>query len=214
MTLTGPFDAVIFDFDGTIADSYDAMVRAYMQWAREYGLTAEQLQGFTGVPSDDIARALLPEDVAAEAGRRIEELEIADTDGVVPLAGAENAFAAVPSDRRAIATSCTRPLLDARLAATGLPRPDVVVTRTDVERGKPAPDSFLLAAERMGVDPARCLVCEDAPAGVTAARAAGMAVLGILTNHTAEELAADWSVTTLADAQFAVTPDGITLLLR
>ncbi len=213
MTSAGPFDAVIFDFDGTIADSHAAMVRAYLQWAEEFGVDRDALWSYTGIPSETIANALLPAAVASAAARRIDELEVSDTDGVIPLPGAEDAFGAVPAHRRAIATSCTRPLLEARLGATGLPRPDVVVTKSDVERGKPNPDSFLLAAERLGVDPARCLVCEDAPAGVAGARAAGMAVLGILTNHTAEELGADWSVATLADVEFADTADGVTLRL-
>jgi len=89
-----------------------------------------------------------------------------------------------------------------------------VFTASQVPRGKPAPDSFLLAAERLGVSPERCLVCEDAPAGVAAARAAGMPVLAVLTEHSAEELAADWAVGSLADVRFETVPEGVRVTLR
>ena len=213
VTELGTFDAVLFDFDGTLANSMASMHRAYALWAVEYGVDLETLRQYTGRPAEAVARALLPPDIAPAAGRRIDELEVSDTEGVVALPGAADAFAAIPTHRRAIATSCTTALLDARLAATGLPRPEVIVTRDQVERGKPAPDSFLLAAERLGVDPARCLVCEDAPAGVAAARAAGMPVLGVLTEHRAEELAADWAVQSLADVVFEDTVGGVRVRL-
>lgn len=205
----GTFDAVIFDFDGTLADSHAAMMRAYRTWADEFGVDYSLLGQFTGMPSEAVARAVLPEPHVEAGGLRIEELEVADTDGVVPLPGAYEALRVISDARRAIPTSCTAPLLDARLAAAGLPRPAVVVTRDQVANGKPAPDSFLLAAERLGVDPANCLICEDAPAGVQAARAAGMKVLGITTNHTAEELSADWHAATLADVVMESRTDGV-----
>ena len=208
MTL-GTFDAVIFDFDGTLADSHAAMMRAYQVWADEFGIDHAVLGNYTGMPSEAVARAVLPEAQVATAAPRIEELEIADTDGVIALPGAYDALRTISDARRAIATSCTSPLLTARLAATQLPQPAVVVTRDQVANGKPAPDSFLLAAERLRVDPSRCLVCEDAPAGVQAARAAGMAVLGLTTNHTVDELQADWHAATLAEVTFDSRADGV-----
>ena len=90
----------------------------------------------------------------------------------------------------AIATSCLAPLADARLRAAGLPVPDVLVTADQVAAGKPAPDSYLLAAERLGLDPAGCLVLEDAPSGVAAGRAAGMTVWAVATTHAPAELTA------------------------
>ena len=214
MTELGTFDAVIFDFDGTLADSHAAMMRAYKVWADEFGIDHAVLGNYTGMPSEAVARAVLPEAQVATAAPRIEELEIADTDGVIALPGAYDALRTISDARRAIATSCTSPLLTARLAATQLPQPAVVVTRDQVANGKPAPDSFLLAAERLGVDPSRCLVCEDAPAGVAAARAAGMAVVGVLSAHTAEELQADWHVNTLAELLFEPSDAGVRVSWR
>ena len=208
-TLLGVFDAVIFDFDGTLADSHASMMRAYRIFAEEYGIDFEEAKRYTGMPTEAVARILLPADVAPAAGLRIDELESSNTEGVVPLPGAVAALDAVPQERLAIATSCTDRLITARMAAAGLPLPDVTVTRDMVVNGKPAPDSFLLAAERLGVDPARCVVLEDAPAGVRGAREAGCATIGIRTHHTDEELGADWCVDTLADLTFENTDEGV-----
>ena len=106
--------------------------------------------------------------------------ETSDVDGVVAMPGAQ---AVLSLPRVAIATSSTAALARARLAAAGLPEPDVLVTADQVENGKPAPDPYLLAAERLGVDPASCLVFEDAPAGIAAGRAAGMTVWAVATTH-------------------------------
>ena len=80
-------------------------------------------------------------------------------------------------------TSGTRALATSRLAAAGLPLPAVLVTADDVAAGKPDPEGYLEAARRLGRPPADCLVLEDAPAGVQAALAAGMRVVGLTTTH-------------------------------
>ncbi|HEX2809183.1 MAG TPA: HAD-IA family hydrolase, partial [Kineosporiaceae bacterium] len=90
----------------------------------------------------------------------------------------------------------------------------VVVTASDTSIGKPDPAPYLLAADRLGVDPARCLVVEDAPAGLTAARAAGCATLAVTTTHEAAELDADAVVGTLADVRFTVGDDGVRVRAR
>jgi sugar-phosphatase len=115
----------------------------------------------------------------------VREAEIADVAGVVAFPGAAEVLA-LP--RAAIVTSCERPLALARLRAAGLPVPKVLVTADEVARGKPAPDAYLLAAERLGVDPEACVVLEDAPAGITAGRAAGMPVWAVATTHDAADL--------------------------
>ena len=120
-----------------------------------------------------------------EEATLLAEAETTDTDGVVAYPGAGDVLA-LP--RVAIATSCSAPLARARLAAAGLPEPDVLVTADQVEHGKPAPDPYLLAAERLGVDPAACVVLEDAPAGIASGRAAGMTVWAVTTTHAADAL--------------------------
>ena len=127
----------------------------------------------------------MPADRVADEAAALERLEVEDTEGVVALPGAAGVLA-LPTV--AIATSCVMPLALARIAAAGLTVPEVLVTADQVEQGKPAPDSYLLAAQRLGADPAGCLVLEDAPAGVAAGRAAGMTVWAVTTTHAPGEL--------------------------
>ncbi len=202
------FDAVIFDMDGTLIDSTPAVARAWSTWAQEHDLTAEELAGHHGMPSARIVRKLLPEHRHESAIERINALEIDDVHDIVVLPGAADALAALTSARNAIATSCTMPLAQARIAAAELIAPSVLVTADQVAHGKPAPDPFLLAAERLGVAPERCLVVEDAPAGLTAAAAAGCYRLAVITTTPEEELEADGIVRNLGDVEFQVTADG------
>ena len=116
----------------------------------------------------------------------------------------------------AIATSATRAMADARLAAAGLPAPEVVLTASDVLRAKPDPEIFLRAAERLGADPRVCLVAEDAPNGLRAARAAGMATIAVTTTHPAEELEplADLVVPDLGHVSWRLDERGVLVRAR
>lgn len=207
-----PFDrayaAVVFDMDGTLILSEPAIIRAWTAWAIEYGVAAEQLRGFHGTPTADVVRLVLGAERAPEAIERINALELAEVTGIVPVPGSLEALG-VLDGRAAIATSCSRPLADARLGASGLPRPDHVVTVDDVERGKPAPDIFLAAAARLGVPAGDCLVVEDAVTGLLAADAAGMDTLAVTTTTPADQLAAGAVVADLAAVRFAVGWDGV-----
>jgi sugar-phosphatase len=182
------FAAVISDLDGVLVDSSAPTVRVWRAWGERHGLDGAALQAANhGRPARAvIAEHVRPEELDAETDW-IARAETADTDGVVALPGAA-AVLALPPGRIAISTSCMAPLARARLAAAGLPVPGVFVTSDEVARGKPAPDPYLLAAERLGVDPAACLVFEDAPAGIASARAAGMTVWAVTTTHGAADL--------------------------
>lgn len=208
------FDAVVFDLDETLIASGKATLRSWLRWADEYGVTREQLAGCQGMPSGQVVEAVLPAHLVAEASARIEELEVGDYADIVPLPGALRAFAELPLDRVAIATSCTAALLEVRFAMSQLPAPAVMVHRGMVVRGKPAPDPFLKATELLGVDPASTLVVEDAPAGIAAARAAGCATLGVLTTTAREDLPADALVPNLDAVSWVGTREGIRLRLR
>ena len=94
---------------------------------------------------------------------------------------------------------------EARLRAAGIDPPAALVTADDVRRGKPDPEPYLLGAARLGVEPARCLVIEDAPAGLAAGRAAGMQTVGVATTHEAADLDADLVVAGLQDLHVDVT---------
>ncbi len=206
------FSAVIFDMDGTLIDSTAAVLRSWQRWAREYGVGPKDMVAHHGVPSAAVVRAVLPPALQDEASRRIEELEVLDVDGVVVLPGAAEALAALGSTHAAIATSCTDVLAAARIGASGLQVPDVVVTADQVTQGKPHPDPFLLAAERLGVDPSDCLVVEDAPMGLQAARVAGCATLALTTTTPVADLVADAVVSTLADVHFVRSGGQVTVV--
>jgi beta-phosphoglucomutase-like phosphatase (HAD superfamily)/fucose permease len=182
------FVAVISDLDGVLIDSTAPTVRSWAAWGERHGLDGAAIQaGNHGRP----ARAVIAEHLDAEhvdsEAAMLAHAETTDTDGVIAMPGAGDVLA-LP--RVAIATSCTAPLARARLAAAGLPEPAVLVTSDQVENGKPAPDPYLLAAERLGVDPATCVVFEDAPAGIESGRAAGMTVWAVTTTHEAGALGA------------------------
>ena len=203
------FEAVIFDMDGTLIDSTPAVLRAWSTWTNEHGLTPGEFNRHHGVPSAGVVRALLPADRHDAGIARINELELADMDDIVVLPGAAEALASLVGAKNAIATSCTIPLAQARIRAAGLVPPSVLITADDVVRGKPDPDPFLKAAERLDADPSRCLVVEDAPKGLEAAHAAGCFTLAVVTTTPREALHADAIVDDLAAVEFLPGPDGI-----
>lgn len=205
------FDAVLFDMDGVLVDSTASVERSWARWGLEVGLDPTTWTFRHGVPAKQVLADVVPAADFDRAFARIEEIELVALDGIVLLPGALEALDALPGDRVAIATSCTTALAVARIKHTGLPAPAVVVTADDVELGKPDPAPYLLAAGRLGVDPERCLVVEDAPAGLTAARAAGCATLAVRTTFAAGELRADAVVPDLSAVRFAADDAGVRL---
>ncbi|MGB7448304.1 MAG: HAD-IA family hydrolase [Ornithinimicrobium sp.] len=207
------FAAVLFDNDGTLTDSTAAVNRSWGTWAREFDLDPARLRGYHGVPAAAIVNQMVPEHQQDAALARIVEIEAADTDGVVALPGAIAAVRAL-GVRGAIVTSATRSLASARLEAAGVPTPKVMITADDITDGKPDPQPFLRAADALGVSPSDCLVVEDAPSGTAAARAAGCAVLAVLSTTDAEDLDADLIVPDLSHVSFVSHGEVVRLRLR
>jgi sugar-phosphatase len=208
------FEAVLFDMDGTLIDSTPAVMRAWRTWAQEMGLTAEVIGRHHGVPAAGVVRAVLPLERQQAAIARINELELADVGDIVVLPGAAEALKALADAKNAVATSCTMPLARARIGAAGLVPPSTLVTADDVSHGKPDPEPFLVAAEKLGADPTRCLVVEDAPMGLKAAHAAGCFTLAVVTTTPREALDADAVVDDLSAVEFVPGDDGIRVRLR
>ncbi|WP_406509423.1 HAD-IA family hydrolase [Streptomyces sp. NBC_00212] len=204
-------EALLFDNDGTLVSSMESVTRCWTSWAQEYGITAEDFARVElhGRPAVEIVADLLPADAVPEALARIEQLEVEDVaGGVVLLPGTAALLAALPADRWAVVTSATRRLGEARLTEAGI-HPKNLVSADDITRGKTDPEPFLLAAARLGVDPARCVVFEDAPAGLAAGRAAGMTTVALTTTHRAEELVADVVVKDLSAVSAQATAGGV-----
>lgn len=140
----------------------------------------------------------------------LEAAELSDTEGLVALPGALEAFRSLPDNRCAIVTSGGRALALMRLRATGFPTPNVLVAAEDVHVGKPSPEGYELAAARLCLDPHECVVIEDTPAGINAGRAAGARTVAVTTTFPASALAdADMIVPSLASIRLAQRDNGI-----
>lgn len=208
------FEAVLFDNDGTLTDSTAAVERSWRAWAAHHGVPLERLVRYHGVPSRSIVEAVVEPHVdVAQATADIDRRELEDLEDVRALPGAAEAMAAV-GERAAIVTSAGRELALLRLSAAGLRAPEAFVTADDITRGKPDPQPYLIGADRLGADPRRCLVVEDAPAGVRSGRAAGAATLALTTTSPAHELDADLVVADLAQVWFSSTGEGVRVRLR
>ncbi|MFI8305820.1 HAD family hydrolase [Streptomyces sp. NPDC085927] len=209
--------ALLFDNDGTLVSSLESVQRCWTRWAVEYGITAEEFGRIElhGRPAVEIAADLLPAHVVPEAVARIEDLEVEDVPngGAIPLPGTLDLLGVLPAERWAVVTSATRRLAEARLAAAGI-LPKTLVAADDITRGKPDPEPYLLAARALGVDPAHCVVFEDAPAGLQAGRAAGMTTVALATTHQAHELTADLVVGDLSALSVLVTEAGMEITTR
>ncbi|MER5970936.1 HAD-IA family hydrolase [Streptomyces sp. NPDC002055] len=209
-------DALLFDMDGTLISSMESVLRCWTRWAREHGISAEEFARIPlhGRPAAEIIADLLPAERIPGALARIEQLEVEDArGGVVILPGTRDLLSSLPDGGWAVVTSATRRLAEARLAEAGI-RPPLLVAADDITRGKPDPEPFLLAAEKLGAAPERCVVFEDAPAGLAAGRAAGMHTVALATTHEPAELRADTLVTDLSAVSARPTDTGIELSAR
>lgn len=174
--------ALLFDMDGTLVDSTVAVERIWREWCAEHGVDFPTLMATAhGRRSQDTIERFIESGVdAATASVEFTAREMSAADGVRPIRGAHDLLTSLPEDRWTIVTSASRRLAELRLEQAGLKIPQTMVTADDVEHGKPAPDGYLLAARRLGIEPSDCLVLEDAMLGHEAARRAGMASLNVM----------------------------------
>lgn len=180
-----PFQGFLFDMDGTLLNSTAATERVWGRWAAKQGLDVEAflptMHGRRGI--DTIRGLNLPGVDPLVEALEIERGETEDLDGVVAIPGAIDFLRSLPPESWAIVTSAPAALARARIGAAGLPFPARIVTAEDVKIGKPDPAGYRLGAERLGVNPAECLVFEDVLAGVQAGEAAGAQVAVITATH-------------------------------
>lgn len=179
------YAAVLFDMDGTLLSSIAATERVWSNWARRHGLDVETfLPTIHGMRAIETIRGLqLPGVDPTLEAEAVLRGELEDVDGIEAIPGASRFLHSLPVERWAIVTSAPRALALRRLEAAGLPTPPVLICAEDVSNGKPDPDCFLLAAQRLEVEIRDCLVFEDSPAGIKAAEAAGAAVMVVTATH-------------------------------
>ncbi|MGJ7518379.1 HAD-IA family hydrolase [Pseudomonas baetica] len=183
--LNVPYRAFLFDMDGTILTSIAAAERVWTTWALRHGVDVETfLPTIHGARAIDTIRRLgLPGVDAEVEAAWITTAEIEDVEGVEEVAGAARFLKSLPAHQWAIVTSAPRTLALRRMAAAGIPEPDVMITAEDVSVGKPDPAGYRLAARRLGVEISECLVFEDATVGILAAEAAGADLMIVTATH-------------------------------
>jgi mannitol-1-/sugar-/sorbitol-6-phosphatase len=201
--------AILFDLDGVLLDSTRVVAEQYTRWACEHGLDPDEvMKAAHGVRTIEVVRRVAPHLDAEEETKKIEEREAA-ANGIVAVPGAVALVNSIPRRRWAVVTSGTRSLATTRMRKFGIPIPDVLVTADDVKNGKPDPEPYLRGAELLRVQPATCLVVEDAPAGIRAAHGAGMKVISLPTTYPREELReADVVVSGLLEIQISLNGAG------
>jgi sugar-phosphatase len=198
--------AILFDLDGVLVDSTRSVDRFWRWWAGENGVDPENAVNVAhGRRTVETVRILKPELNAEVEAVKLEKIEAHRTDGVTVMPGAADLVGSLPRDCWCVVTSGTKYLATRRLAAGNLPVPDILVTADDVQNGKPDPEPYLKGAQLLGIDALQGLVVEDAPAGIRAAHAAGMKVIGLASTYKPEELSqADAIISTLADLKVRV----------
>ena len=194
--------------DGVIIDSRQHHLDAWHELARRHGI-AHAPDYFTqtfGLRNAPIIGGLIPDIASERLSELAEEKERlfreAAGGNLEPLPGVRELLAFLDDERvpKAVVTSAPRANLDMIIETLGIGTHfQALVAEEDAQHGKPHPEGFLVAASRLGVGPARCVVIEDAPAGLQAAKSGGMRALGVTTTHPAGDLgAADLVVASLA----------------
>jgi mannitol-1-/sugar-/sorbitol-6-phosphatase len=180
--------AILFDLDGVLLDSTRVVAAQYRRWAVENGLDPEKvMKAAHGVRTIEVIKRVAPHLDAVAETQKIEKREAA-ADDVVRMPGAVELLGSIPKGRWCVVTSGTRFLAVTRMRKFGVPVPEIMVTADDVKNGKPDPEPYLKGAELLGVKPADCVVVEDAPAGIQAAKGAGMRVISLPSTYPREEL--------------------------
>lgn len=181
--------AVLFDKDGVLLDTMAMIRSAWADWAKGRGLDPDEVLDSIHMTAFELLERFAPSADPGEELGKIAARQATREPAIEAFDGARELLRGLPADAWAIVTSARRDVSARHLEAAGLPVPAVLICAEDTPRGKPDPAGYLLAAERLGASPSECLVVEDAPAGVLAARDAGMFVVAVATTHDRAALA-------------------------
>ncbi len=191
--LIGKFDAVLFDMDGTLVNSFNSIESAWQRWSEHHTFDAEAvIASMHGLRAIDAIRKHLPSLTEAQyeaEARAIDSFEIDAGIAIPEIPGAARLLRSLPANRWAITTSADRTMAKYRVTKAGLPLPTVLTAGEDVEHGKPHPAGYLLSSKLLGVPIDRCLVFEDTRVGLQAGLAAGATVVSVGNRQASNELA-------------------------
>jgi beta-phosphoglucomutase family hydrolase len=204
----GKLEAVLWDLDGVIADTGTYHFQAWQDVFHERGvnITEDDFKRHFGQRNDTIIRSTLgrnisPDELDAIASEKEENYRRRVTPNIKPLPGVIELISSLKRHELKMAIASSAPLENIHLITRGLGIDDcfqAVVCNREVAEGKPDPQVFLLAAQKLGVEPQNCVVIEDAVAGVTAAKRAGMKCVAVTNSHPPKNLKeADLIVNTL-----------------
>ena len=199
---------ILFDMDGILISSLGSVERSWTKWAKMRGVDpAYAISIVHGRRAIESVAALRPDlDSAAEL-KVVEDIELADGEGIAVLPGVPDLLAVLPAHRWTVVTSATERLARLRLAAAGVPVPERLITAETVTEGKPHPAPFRAGATLLGFTPGECVVFEDSEAGALAGRAAGCTVVATTFSHSAESLgAANYLITDFSGISASVLP--------
>jgi sugar-phosphatase len=181
--------AILFDMDGTLVDSTACVEYMWGDWGQRHGIALADILAIShGRLTRDTIREIAPYLDAESEAIALDNAAVTRSEGIVALRGARELLDILHANEWAVVTSAPRALAEARLRFAGLPIPACLIGNEDVRAGKPDPDGYLQAAARLHLAPADCTVIEDTPAGILAARAAGMPVIAIGTTFPESEL--------------------------
>lgn len=173
-----PISGLLFDCDGVLVDSIEAAAVAWDAWSAIWAPTFDFRRDIVhGRRAGDTVAELVIEADRESAELDLVRKEIETVAGTIEIAGASALLRSLPADRFVVVTSGMRELARARLSATGMPEVRTLVAAEDVMHGKPNPEPYRRGAELIGIDPALCVVFEDAPAGIQAAFDAGIGTI-------------------------------------
>jgi sugar-phosphatase len=201
--------AILFDLDGVLVDSEAAIEERWRQWAEYRDVPFEEVEAvYHGRPMFEVIQHVAPHlDVDAEIDQ-MSDIMSAAPEKLRAFDGAKALLDRLSEAQWTIATSGRRRTATNRLSHVGLPTPDTLVTADDVEHGKPHPESYLLAAERLGIAPEHCVVFEDAPAGIEAGQRAGARVIGVASTIAPDALStADAVIHSIGDVEVEIESD-------
>lgn len=192
--------AILFDLDGVLVDSTECIEGTWRRWALHHRLDPAQVIALAhGRRATETLQLVAPHLAAETELAALAASESSTRERILEIEGAREILQQLPAGAWAIVTSGIREAATFRLRHTGLPVPEILVCADEIQRGKPDPEGYLTAARRLGVSPAACIVIEDAPAGLEAARAAGMRSIAVSGTYSRDRLAlADYTIPRLS----------------